>query len=154
MILYKTKHGAVVSADGQTYLLDRQNKDFDSLLVREGLSLYIEDRLQHAPLCILRGEDILAPIGSQDVWAAGVTYFRSRDARIEESQAAGAADCYDRVYTAERPELFFKAPPRYVAGPNDVIRIRKDATWSVPECSFTAMLRSIHCSPSGVPLVR
>jgi 2-dehydro-3-deoxy-D-arabinonate dehydratase len=78
-------------------------------------------------------EDVLAPIGSQEVWAAGVTYFRSRDARMEESKSAGGGDFYDRVYSAERPELFFKATPHRVVGPGEKVAIRADASWSVPE---------------------
>jgi 2-dehydro-3-deoxy-D-arabinonate dehydratase len=73
---------------------------------------------------------ILAPIDDQEVWAAGVTYERSRDARMEESAEASV---YDRVYDAERPELFFKAPGWRVRGPGERIGIRADSTWDVPE---------------------
>jgi 2-dehydro-3-deoxy-D-arabinonate dehydratase len=73
---------------------------------------------------------ILAPIDDQEVWAAGVTYERSRDARMEESAEASV---YDRVYDAERPELFFKAPGWRVRGPGDRIGIRADSAWDVPE---------------------
>jgi len=74
---------------------------------------------------------LLAPVTKQEVWAAGVTYLRSRDARMSESEAGGSF--YDRVYAAERPELFFKATPNRVAGPNEPIRIRGDSRWNVPE---------------------
>jgi 2-dehydro-3-deoxy-D-arabinonate dehydratase len=74
---------------------------------------------------------LLPPIDAQEVWAAGVTYIRSREARERES--AGAARFYDLVYKAERPELFFKATPRRVVGPGDLVQIRHDAKWSVPE---------------------
>jgi 2-dehydro-3-deoxy-D-arabinonate dehydratase len=86
-----------------------------------------------------RGEPILAPskwlppIESQEVWAAGVTYLRSRDARMEESHDAGGGSFYDRVYDAPRPELFFKATPHRVVGPGEKVRIRSDAKWNVPE---------------------
>ena len=80
---------------------------------------------------------ILAPIGSQEVWAAGVTYFRSRTARMTESRDAGGGDFYDRVYNADRPELFFKATPHRVVGPNEPIRIRSDSKWNVPEPELT-----------------
>jgi 2-dehydro-3-deoxy-D-arabinonate dehydratase len=73
----------------------------------------------------------LPPIDDQEVWAAGVTYKRSQTARMEESEAA--ASCYDRVYTAARPELFFKATPNRCSGHMGPLRIRKDATWNVPE---------------------
>ena len=81
-----------------------------------------------------------APIGSQEVWAAGVTYFRSRSARMAESKDAGGGDFYDRVYSAERPELFFKATPSRVAGPGSNVRIRTDASWSVPEPELTLLI--------------
>jgi 2-dehydro-3-deoxy-D-arabinonate dehydratase len=74
---------------------------------------------------------LLAPVTKQEVWAAGVTYLRSRDARMSESETGGSF--YDRVYAAERPELFFKATPNRVAGPNEPIRIRGDSRWNVPE---------------------
>jgi 2-dehydro-3-deoxy-D-arabinonate dehydratase len=80
-----------------------------------------------------RDAELLAPIGTQEVWASGVTYFRSRSARMEESKAAGGGDFYDRVYAAERPELFFKSLPYKVVGPGQPVRIRRDAAWSVPE---------------------
>jgi 2-dehydro-3-deoxy-D-arabinonate dehydratase len=78
-------------------------------------------------------QDLLPPIGSQEVWAAGVTYYRSRDARMEESKSAGGGDFYDRVYSAARPELFFKATAHRVVGPGAKVAIRSDASWSVPE---------------------
>jgi 2-dehydro-3-deoxy-D-arabinonate dehydratase len=76
-------------------------------------------------------EMILAPIdGQTEVWAAGVTYRRSEEARVEES---GTPDIYTKVYSAERPELFFKATPRRVAGPEESVVVRADSTWDVPE---------------------
>ena len=81
-------------------------------------------------------EDLQAPIGDQEVWAAGVTYYRSREARMEESKSAGGGDFYDRVYDAERPELFFKATPHRVVGPGGLVAIRADSTWSVPDPSW------------------
>ena len=83
---------------------------------------------------------VLAPIENQEVWASGVTYYRSRSARMEESKDAGGGDFYDRVYSAERPELFFKATASRVAGPGSFVRIRNDASWSVPEPELTLLL--------------
>ena len=80
----------------------------------------------------------LPPIDDQEVWAAGVTYKRSQTARMEESEAA--ASCYDRVYTADRPELFFKATPNRCSGHLGKLRIRTDATWNVPEPELTLVL--------------
>jgi 2-dehydro-3-deoxy-D-arabinonate dehydratase len=83
---------------------------------------------------------LLAPIDGQEVWAAGVTYRRSRTARMEESEAA--ASCYDRVYVSPRPELFFKASSHRVAGPDQPLRIRRDSSWNVPEPELTLVLNS------------
>ena len=84
--------------------------------------------------------DLLAPIGTQEVWAAGVTYLRSRQARMEESEAAGGGDFYDRVYAAARPELFFKAPHYRTVGPGASVRIRADSRWNVPEPELALLL--------------
>ncbi len=77
------------------------------------------------------GHTYLAPVDRQEVWAAGVTYKRSKVAREEESQ--GAAQFYDKVYTAPRPELFLKATPARVVHPGEPVKVRADSTWSVPE---------------------
>ena len=80
---------------------------------------------------------LLPPIDAQEVWAAGVTYLRSRDAREEESERIGI---YDKVYDAKRPEIFFKATPHRVVGTHDSVRIRADSNWNVPEPELTAVL--------------
>ncbi|MEM6842077.1 MAG: fumarylacetoacetate hydrolase family protein [Bacteroidota bacterium] len=90
---------------------------------------------------LLSGE-LLPPIGNQEVWASGVTYYRSRDARMEESKAAGGGDFYDRVYVADRPELFFKATAARTVGHGDNVRIRQDSTWDVPEPELTLFINS------------
>jgi 2-dehydro-3-deoxy-D-arabinonate dehydratase len=79
----------------------------------------------------LKKATLLAPIDQQEVWAAGVTYKRSQVARMEESKSG--ASHYDKVYTADRPELFFKATPSRVSGPGESVRVRFDSRWSVPE---------------------
>ena len=79
----------------------------------------------------------LAPVGGQEIWAAGVTYLRSMTARMEESKDAGGGTFYDKVYHAERPELFFKGTPHRVAGPGVNVRIRSDSKWNVPEPELT-----------------
>ncbi len=81
---------------------------------------------------------LLPPIDAQEVWAAGVTYKRSQTARMEESETA--ASCYDRVYNSPRPEIFFKATPHRVRGTGQALRIRKDATWNVPEPELALVL--------------
>ena len=83
-----------------------------------------------------------APLGAQEIWAAGVTYLRSKDARREESKDAGGGDFYDKVYAADRPELFFKATPHRVAHPGAGVRIRKDSLWNVPEPELTLAINA------------
>lgn len=83
---------------------------------------------------------LLSPVDQQEVWAAGVTYKRSQVARMEESESA--ASHYDKVYTADRPELFFKATPHRVSGPGQPLRVRFDSNWSVPEPEFTLVINS------------
>jgi 2-dehydro-3-deoxy-D-arabinonate dehydratase len=90
-----------------------------------------------APLA-LEQAGLLPPVDLQEVWAAGVTYVRSKTARERES--AGAAQFYDKVYTAERPELFFKATARRVVGPGGQVRIRHDSRWNVPEPEVALMI--------------
>ncbi len=89
---------------------------------------------------LARDMKILAPVERQEVWAAGVTYLRSKTARMEESDFSATA--YDRVYDADRPELFFKSLPEKVVGPNDPVGIRRDATWSVPEPELALVISS------------
>jgi 2-dehydro-3-deoxy-D-arabinonate dehydratase len=87
---------------------------------------------------LLPTQKFVAPVDKQEIWAAGVTYKRSKVAREEESK--GAAQFYDKVYSAPRPELFLKATPARVVNPGDPVRIREDATWSVPEPELTLVI--------------
>jgi 2-dehydro-3-deoxy-D-arabinonate dehydratase len=140
MKLYKTKHGFFIEANAQFYLL--KTKNWDALINRDDLHAYLKKQVaQLAPAPLPDGlTDILPPIQSQEVWAAGVTYWRSRNARMEESKDAGGATFYDKVYEAERPEIFFKATAQRVVGTNDFVRIRKDSTWDVPEPELTLFI--------------
>ena len=133
MKLYRVDEGVVVEDGSGAYLIE---DDWDELLNRGNLFKYLKSLLDKSDLPAVGpelAEKILPPIVSQEVWAAGVTYFRSRTARIEESRDAGGGDFYDHVYTAKRPELFFKATPHRVAGPNQRVRLRRDSRWNVPE---------------------
>lgn len=119
---------------------------WDDLINRDNLEPYLLSKTETIkPASFPNPADsnfILPPIGRQEVWAAGVTYLKSRDARMEESQSSGAASLYDRVYDAERPELFFKAVAARVAGHNQHVFIRKDSTWNVPEPELTLFINS------------
>lgn len=144
MKLYRTKRGYLIEHENRFYAMETSSWNcdaWDSLITCDDLY----DRLTGLmgdlqPIHQISLEDVLAPIGTQEVWAAGVTYYRSRDARMEESKDAGGADFYDRVYTADRPELFFKATPQRVVGPNAKVAIRDDARWSVPEPELTLLV--------------
>jgi len=137
LILYRTKLGLVVERDGKYYGV----KDtLDTLLARRDLSGFLASTSVGESVNAPASELLLAPIENQEVWASGVTYYRSRSARMEESKEAGGGDFYDRVYSAERPELFFKAVAHKVAGPNADVRIRRDAKWSVPEPELTLLI--------------
>lgn len=141
--LYKTRSGAIVERDGVYALL--ATAPWDELINRDDLATELQRRTDVArPGADFRldAAELLPPVGSQEVWAAGVTYRRSRNARREESQAAGGGDFYDRVYHAERPELFFKASPHRVAGHLQNVRIRQDSCWNVPEPELTLVITS------------
>lgn len=132
MRLYRTTRGLLLERDNTFHTIPRAN--WDELVAREELAAYLDQQVDSGGSVLLPNpEELFAPIGGQEVWAAGVTYYRSRSARMEESKAAGGGDFYDRVYAAERPELFFKATPQRVVGPGGKVAIRSDAKWSVPE---------------------
>ncbi len=95
-----------------------------------------------APVAASAAASLLAPLRSQEVWAAGVTYYRSRTARMAESKDAGGGTFYDKVYEAERPEIFFKATPHRVAAPGTGVRIRTDSKWNVPEPELTLAINA------------
>lgn len=136
--LYRTTEGAFVEEDGKHYVVGAA--DWDELLGSADLHARVRAALDNKPVTSFDPATILAPVVSQEVWAAGVTYYRSRSARIAESKDAGGGDFYDRVYAAERPELFFKATGRRVVGPGSAVRIRSDAKWSVPEPELTLLI--------------
>lgn len=136
MILYRTKNGLIVKEDAKSYPVPEQS--LDALFAHEDLHGFLLSLVAQGKPCeVDELSSLEAPIEHQEVWASGVTYYRSRSARIEESKDAGGGDFYDRVYSAERPELFFKAVAHKVAGPNSEVRIRGDAKWSVPEPELT-----------------
>jgi len=113
--------------------------DQGGLTCRDDLYEYLDSVARAGPAAPMP-MPLLAPVEHQEVWAAGVTYFRSRSARMAESESGGGSDFYDRVYHAERPELFFKAAPHRVVGPGGLVRIRRDSQWNVPEPELTLLI--------------
>ncbi len=141
MLLYRTTQGIFIQTTTTWHAVTSQ--DWDQLFNTTNLAAHLAEiasrtEAVEAPAAAT----ILAPIGSQEVWAAGVTYFRSRTARMEESKDAGGGTFYDRVYAAERPEIFFKATPQRVASPNQAMHLRSDSTWMVPEPELTLAVNS------------
>lgn len=140
MKLYKTKSGIVIEKENKFFF---SNEDWDSFINDDDLFQKIEKLTQSLPA---KGNElineVLAPIGNQELWACGVTYLRSKVGRQEESKAAGGADFYAKVYESERPEVFFKSNSHRVVGHKDFVRIRKDSTWDVPEPELTLVVTS------------
>lgn len=139
MRLFRTRQGIYVEQGDHYYRV--AGMGWDELIAHANLRPYLAELVGSSePAKDFNPAEVLAPIGSQEVWAAGVTYFRSRSARMEESKSAGGGSFYDRVYSAERPELFFKATAARVVGPGQAVRIRRDASWSVPEPELTLVV--------------
>ena len=143
MHLFRSRAGNILVHNNNNYLIE---KDWDEivsvdnlyagLLRFTGTSKTIDDNSFEQ----IKNSQLLPPIGRQEVWAAGVTYLRSRDARMDESKESGGSDFYQKVYTADRPELFFKAIARRVVGPGEHVYIRKDSKWNVPEPELTLFI--------------
>lgn len=144
MRIYNTTQGIVINHNDQYFLA--KEKDWNAFVNRSGLYNAINrDLTELSPGNQLKERvysALMPPIGQQEVWASGVTYFRSREARIEESKDAKGSDFYSRVYDAERPELFFKAAAYRTVGTGGKVRIRKDSKWNVPEPELTLFICS------------
>lgn len=145
MHLYRSRSGNILVQNNIAYQVE---KDWDEILASGNLYadlLQLVDKSKAINNNVLeqtKSGQLLPPIGKQEVWAAGVTYLRSRDARMDESKDSGGSDFYQKVYTADRPELFFKATARRVSGPGEVVFIRKDSKWNVPEPELTLFINS------------
>lgn len=142
MKLYKIKSGILIEKESIQYLL--HEPDWDAFINDDHLYEKL-DRLTKtitAAKKSLTEEEILTPLQSQELWACGVTYLRSKVGRQEESKAAGGSDFYGKVYEAERPEVFFKSTAHRVVGHGGKVNIRKDSTWDVPEPELTLLVSS------------
>ena len=142
--IYKTSKGIIIH-QGNDFFLSKE-PEWDKFINRKDLFKKVNDDLKglkaNSDLSEMIVDNLTAPIGAQEIWAAGVTYLRSREARMEESKDAGGGDFYAKVYEADRPELFFKATAYRTVGPGDVVRIRKDSQWNVPEPELTLFICS------------
>ncbi len=141
MRIFRTTTGIALEHDTRWFAL--ADTSWDALVNRDDLYEYLMSATEYTETRPAPSDgELLPPIESQEVWAAGVTYFRSRTARMEEAKTAGGGDFYDRVYAADRPELFFKATPHRVRGHGQDVRIRSDARWNVPEPELTLAITS------------
>jgi 2-dehydro-3-deoxy-D-arabinonate dehydratase len=140
MQLYKKDNHCWLVFNGKVFT---HAAHWDQLVNRAGLYEYLTRELQHwSQVDFIPDLDFDAPIHGQEIWAAGVTYLRSKQARMDEAKDAGGGNFYDRVYAAERPEIFFKSQPYRTSGPGGPIRIRKDSAWNVPEPELTLFVSS------------
>ena len=143
MLLFKQNKFAIALHEGKYY---RQVKPgWDKLVNKKGLYkalLEILPTWEPVEPGIFQTDSLEPPIGAQEIWASGVTYLRSKEARMEESKKAGGGSFYDRVYDADRPELFFKSTAARCVGHGDHVFIRKDSTWNVPEPELTLFFSS------------
>src|SRR5260221_8431927 len=149
MKIYNTNKGIIIEHD-EKFFLSKKNKwdkfvnrkSLYKKIIREIEKLEPDNPIATGSLAGVIKNDLLPPIGNQEIWGAGVTYMRSREARMEESKDAGGGDFYARVYEAERPELFFKATAYRAVGSGEAVRIRKDSKWNVPEPELTLFICS------------
>ena len=142
MKVFNTTEGVLVEHDGSYYLTNEVS--FDFLINTPSLYNVLSNLTKNTPAVDKPNLDeiLLPPIISQEVWASGVTYLRSKTARMEESKDSGGGDFYDKVYQADRPEIFFKATAARTVGHGQNIRIRKDSKWNVPEPELTLLVNS------------
>lgn len=144
MKLYRTQQGIVVEQAAQFYLIQDQSWDSflndDNLIEKINGLIPLMNPSEGAREAIIEG--LLPPVESQEIWASGVTYFRSKLGRQEESKDSGGATFYELVYHADRPELFMKATGQRAVGHGGLVRIRKDSTWDVPEPELTLVISS------------
>ncbi len=138
--IYRTEAGSTIEKEGSCIL--SANFCFDSLFSSDDPLEYVQSRYLSGNAAEIPSGSLMPPIGHQEIWAAGVTYFRSRDARMEESESSGGDRFYDMVYDADRPELFFKATAERTRGHGDKVCIRSDSSWDVPEPELTLAINS------------
>lgn len=143
MKIYNTSKGILIESENIFYL---NTKNWDQLInddnLYDNLKSFVSTSTPIPNYQDLIANYLKAPIENQEIWASGVTYFNSKMARQEESKDAGGADFYERVYHADRPELFFKATAQRSVASGGKVNIRKDSSWDVPEPELTLVITS------------
>ncbi len=143
MKIYKLSSGVLIEYNGQHYKVPVA--DWDHFINDDDIFSKLKTFFESGRATTtngINGSEFLAPVGSQELWACGVTYLRSKDGRQEESKSSGGADFYAKVYEAERPEVFFKSTPHRIVGHKAKVNTRKDSTWDVPEPELTLVVTS------------
>lgn len=143
MKLYRTLQGIIVESENRYYPVEA---DWDQLInatdPQQNLEALIAGAQPEPGLKNIIDSPLLPPVAGQEIWASGITYQRSKSARMDESKDAGGGDFYDRVYAAPRPELFFKSTASRAAGHRQGVRIRRDSAWNVPEPELTLVINT------------
>ncbi len=145
MKIYKLENGIAVESDEGGAFYSFINTNWDEFINRDDLYNCLIDEtalLKPRDKAWFAAQKVVVPIQNQEIWAAGVTYLRSKVARMEESKESGGDTFYDKVYEAERPEIFFKGTAVRAVGHNGFVKIRKDSTWDVPEPELTLFITS------------
>jgi 2-dehydro-3-deoxy-D-arabinonate dehydratase len=140
LMLFRTTRGTVLQRGAEFFAVTREWSELVNDDNLYGFATAHCDRSRSDASLADAVRQPLKPVVDQELWASGVTYIRSRTARIEESKNAGGGDFYDRVYTAERPEIFFKATAQRVVGTGEDMHLRSDSTWIVPEPELVLLI--------------
>lgn len=142
--LFHTPHGTLIQSSESNLTKFSQSTTWDELINQEDLYTSCSLLFTKANETDINQHEILPPVHQQEIWAAGVTYLRSKVARMEESKESGGDTFYDKVYSAERPEIFYKGNALRAIGNGGKVRIRKDAVWNVPEPELTLFINKFN----------
>jgi len=138
--LFRTPHGHIIQSSNSDQSIFHHALSWDDFLNQDDLFSACQSEFNRGTKVDFNQYEILPPVGQQEIWAAGVTYLRSKVARMEESKESGGDTFYDKVYSAERPEIFYKGNALRAIGNGGQVRIRKDAVWNVPEPELTLFI--------------
>jgi len=139
--IYLTPQGIQIQ-DQEGKCVQAKEANWDLFINQKNLFDVCKSEMRSSDQAISQISNPKCPIGQQEIWAAGVTYLRSKVARMEESKESGGDTFYDKVYSAERPEIFYKGNNLRSVGPGGKVKIRKDSQWNVPEPELTLFINS------------
>jgi 2-dehydro-3-deoxy-D-arabinonate dehydratase len=140
--LFRTPHGHIIQSSYSEKSVFHHTHAWDDFINQKDLFLTCQSEFNRGTEVDFNQYEILHPVHQQEIWAAGVTYLRSKVARMEESKESGGDTFYDKVYSAERPEIFYKGNAHRAVGNGGEVRIRKDSAWNVPEPELTLFINA------------